>query len=66
MWIILVYVINVVIGEAVVIGLGLYLDRITPEASLPTSIGLFFVVLWIGWILAVRWTEPKAVPVTHH
>jgi hypothetical protein len=59
MWILIVYVLIVVVGESVVIGIGLALDRIFPLASLPVSLTLFFAVLAFGWILAVRWTEPK-------
>jgi uncharacterized membrane protein YphA (DoxX/SURF4 family) len=61
MWILIIYVLIVVIGEAVVIGIGLALDRTFPLASLPVSLTLFFAVLAFGWPLAVRWTEPKHV-----
>lgn len=60
MWIICVYVLNVVIGEAVVIVFGLYLDRVVPTVSLSISLAFFFAVLWLGWALAVRWTQPIA------
>ena len=59
MWILIVYVLIVVIGEGVVIAIGLTLDRIYPLASLPVSLSLFFAVLAFGWPLAARWTEPK-------
>jgi len=59
MWIILVYVTIVLVNELIVVGIGLALDRIAPLASLPVSLTLFFAVLWFGWLLAVRWTEPK-------
>ena len=59
MWILIVYVLIVVVGEAGVVAIGLALDRIVPLASLPVSLSLFFAVLAFGWPLAVRWTEPK-------
>ncbi len=59
MWILIVYVLIVVVGESIVIALGLYLDRAYPAASLPISLTLFFVVLWFSWLLAVRGTKPK-------
>ena len=59
MWILIIYILIVVIGEAVVIAIGLILDRTFPVASLPVSLTLFFAVLGFGWPLAVRWTEPK-------
>ena len=59
MWILIVYILIVVIGEAAVVATGLALDRIFPLASLPVSLSLFFAVLALGWPQAVRWTEPK-------
>jgi len=59
MWILIVYVLIVVVGESVVVALGLAMDRIYPLASLPVSLSLFFAILGFGWVLAVRWTEPK-------
>jgi len=58
MWILCVYILNVVIGETLAMVLGLYLDRIVPTASLPISLTFFFAVLWLGWLLAIRWTRP--------
>jgi hypothetical protein len=59
MWIMVVYVGIVAISELVVVAIGLALDRTFPAASLPVSLSLFFAVFWFGWVLAVRWTEPK-------
>jgi hypothetical protein len=61
MWIMVVYVFIVAVCELVVVAIGLVLDRTFPLASLPVSLTLFFAVLWFGWILAVRWTDPKRV-----
>lgn len=59
MWILIVYILIVLVGELIAITLGLYLDRAYPVASLPVSLTLFFAVLCLSWILAVRLTEPK-------
>ena len=59
MWILIVYVLIAVVGEAGVVAIGLSLDRIYPLASLPVSLALFFAALAFGWPLAVRWTEPE-------
>jgi hypothetical protein len=59
MWILCIYTFIVVIGEALDIAFGLYLDRIIPTAGLSVSLSLFFAVLWLGWLLAVRWTQPE-------
>jgi len=62
MWIMVVYSAIVVIAELVVVAIGLALDRIYPALSLTVSLSLFFTVLWLGWILAVRLTEPRSRP----
>ena len=54
MWILIIYVLIVVVGEAAVIAIGLALDRIYPLASLPVSLSLFFAVLAFGCPLAMR------------
>ena len=53
------YVLIVVVSEAVVVSIGLTLDRIHSALSLPVSLSLFFAVLWFAWIIAVRLTEPR-------
>jgi hypothetical protein len=57
MWILVTYILIVVIGTALTVGLGLVLDHTNPGLSLAVSIGLFCAVLWFGWQLAVRLTK---------
>jgi cbb3-type cytochrome oxidase subunit 1 len=57
MWILTVYILIVVIMELIVVAIGLALDRTYPSLSL--TISLFFAVLWLAWVVAVRVTEPK-------
>jgi hypothetical protein len=59
MLIIVVYISIVAVSQLIVVAIGLALDRTFPALSLPVSLSLFFAVFWVGWILAVRWTEPK-------
>jgi hypothetical protein len=59
MWLLVAYILNVLVGESIVIAIGLGLDRTFPYASLPVSLSLFFFVFWLSWVLAVHWTEPK-------
>ena len=66
MWIMVVYVLIVLVSELVVVAIGLILDRIYPVSSLPVSLTLFFAVLWFGWILAIRLTEPKHAKSAKH
>jgi hypothetical protein len=59
MWIMVIYVLIVLISESIVVAIGLVLDRVYRAASLPVSLSLFFVVLWLSWVLAVHLTESK-------
>ena len=59
MWLLTIYVLIVVIMEMIVVGIGLVLDRIYPSVSLTISLSLFFLVLWLAWVIAVRVTEPR-------
>ena len=59
-WLILVYLLIVVIGEAIVVTIGLtFLDRRYPPISVPVSIFMYLAVFFLGWKLAVRLTEPS-------
>ena len=61
MWILSVYILVVVVMEAIVVAVGLVLDRIYPSISLTISLlSLFFLVLWFGWVIAVHLTKPQA------
>jgi hypothetical protein len=59
MWLMLTYAVLAVLGNAVIYFIGLGIERVWPAASLPLYLLLFFGVLWLAWILAVRITEPK-------
>ena len=59
-WLLLVYALIVVIGEAIVVLVGLtFWDRKFPTLSVPVSIITYLAVFFLGWKLAVRLTEPK-------
>jgi hypothetical protein len=66
MWIMVVYTLIVLVGETITVALGLVLDRIFPAASLTVSLTLFFAILWLAWLLAVRLTEPKGAKSARH
>jgi hypothetical protein len=61
MWVLVVYGLIALVGESIVIAIGLVMDRIFPAASLLVSMALFFAIIWFAWILALRLTEPKHV-----
>lgn len=61
-WLLSLYVLIVVIGEAIVVALGLMVwDRRYPSLSVPISVFLYLAVYALGWKLAVRLTEPRPV-----
>ena len=58
MQLLIVYAVLVVIGQAAAIGIGRMVETAYPTASLFTFLGLFFLVLFVAWRLALRLT-PK-------
>jgi len=66
MWILTIYVLIVLVLEIIVVAVGLALDRIYPSLSLTISLSLFFAVLWLAWVLAVRVTQPKDAKSKEH
>jgi len=60
MWLIVVYLMFMIIGDVADYLIGTVVERVWPAASLPIFLGLYFFFLWLSWILAVRVTEPKA------
>ncbi len=58
MQLLIVYAVLVVIGQAAAIGIGRMVEMAYPSASLFTFLGLFFIVLFTAWKLALRLT-PK-------
>jgi hypothetical protein len=58
---ILAYIVFALTGNAVIYFIGLGIERMWPVASLPAYLLMFFVVLWLAWLGAVKVTEPKAV-----
>ena len=57
MSVILIYVVFVVIGDAVAVGISSVVERFSESASLLVFFALFVLVFWISWILAVRVAE---------
>jgi hypothetical protein len=54
------YVIFMIGGDVVDYFIGLFVERMWPQASLLTFLALYFISLWVAWLLAVRVTAPKA------
>ena len=56
-----IFIISVVIGQSLSIGLGLLVERCsTPYTGLITFMGSYFVMFWLAWRFAVRITAPRS------
>ena len=63
MKLIIYYVAIALVADIVAVLLCLAIEKVWPAASLPIFLGLYFGILWGAWAVAVRLTEPEAVPV---
>jgi hypothetical protein len=61
MWLMLAYIALALVGNAIIYFIGLIIEQMWPAASLPLYLLMFFTVLWLAWLGAVKITEPKAV-----
>ncbi|HKA72319.1 MAG TPA: hypothetical protein VKE26_10965 [Xanthobacteraceae bacterium] len=59
MWLIIIYLIFMIIGDIADYFIGTVVEDVWPSASLPIFLGLYFLFLYIAWVFAVRVTEPK-------
>lgn len=59
MWLIIIYLVFMIIGDIADFLIGVVVDRVWPSASLPIFLGLYFLFLYVAWIAAVWITEPK-------
>jgi hypothetical protein len=59
MSLILAYIAFALTGNAIIYFIGLGIERMWPVASLPAYLLMFFIVLWLAWLGAVKVTEPK-------
>lgn len=59
MKLLLVFLVTLVIGQSLSIGIGLLVERhISPYTGLVTFIACYFTMFWLAWRFAVRITEP--------
>lgn len=60
MWLLIVYVVLVVLGQAAGYLIGLLVERMWgSQASLIAFLVLYFVFMWVAWVAAVKITEPR-------
>ena len=61
MSLLIVFIISLVIGQSLSIGLGLVVERYsTPYTGMVTFIASYFVMFWLAWRFAVRITAPRS------
>jgi hypothetical protein len=61
MWLLIVYVGLVLVGDVVDYLIGLLVEQMWgAQASLVVFLALYFVFLWVAWVVAVKITEPRA------
>jgi hypothetical protein len=54
-----VFIIALVIGQAISVAVGLVVERhTTPYTGLVTFISAYFVMFWLAWRFAIRVTAP--------
>jgi hypothetical protein len=56
----IVYIGLVIVGDVAAYLIGLSVEGYWPTASLPIFLFLYFFFLWVGWLLAVKITAPRA------
>ena len=60
MKLLVVFIISVIVGQAISIVIGLLVERqVTPYAGLVTFIACYFAMFWLAWRFAVRVTRPR-------
>jgi len=61
MWLLIVYVGLVLVGDVADYLIGLFVERMWgQQASLVVFLALYFVFLWVAWVAAVKITQPSA------
>src|SRR5262249_6036468 len=65
MWLLIVYVGLVLVGDVADYLIGLVVEQMWgPQVSLVVFLVLYFVFLWVAWVIAVKITAPSAEPKT--
>jgi hypothetical protein len=56
----IVYLVTLVIGQAISVGIGLAIERWhSPHVGLMVFIACYFCVFWLAWRVSVRLTAPR-------
>ena len=64
MWLLVIYVALMVTGQGASYLIGLFVERMWgQQMSLIVFLALYFLVLWLAWVAAVKLSAPRAVVV---
>jgi hypothetical protein len=63
MTLLIYYIVITCVLTCISVALGLAVETVALWASMPIFLTLFFLSLWLGWIAAVKLSEPKALSV---
>jgi hypothetical protein len=57
------YIALALIGDVAAVFICLGIEQVFPWISMPIFLTMFFAILWVAWVVAVRMTEPKSAPI---
>jgi hypothetical protein len=58
MWVLLIYVILMILGDLLDFGIGAVVSKAYSDAiSLPIFLACYFFTLWFAWVIAVKISE---------
>ena len=58
MWLLLIYVVLMIVGDLLDFAVGAFVSREWSDAiSLPVFLACYFFTLWLAWVIAVRTAE---------
>ena len=58
MWVLLIYVVLMLVGDIIDFGIGSVVAKYWSDtASLPIFLACYFTTLWLAWVIAVRIAE---------
>jgi hypothetical protein len=60
MALIAVYLVLMIVGDFIAYLVGSFVEREWPSASLPVFLAVYFLMLGVTWVIAVKVTAPKA------
>jgi hypothetical protein len=59
MWLMLLYVGITIVLDFFDYLIGVAVESYSEPASLPVFLTMYFLSLWLGWVIAVKLTQPK-------